>query len=214
VEEAMGRKRKQTDIVDAIEENKAAERRVNSELTDDEKRALLIQHRNAYELALAEKKAADAEFKNICKKAHAECGPTAVADIKSAIKLDEPGGKMAVEAEIARLHRVARWMGLPVGAEPMMFEMQDRRPAVDIAYDSGKLAGMAGETQKPPYDTSVPQYQRWLEGWHDGQDIIASAFKKLEPLDVPSEAKNGADTKDPPFIPPAEPVPDAPAPPA
>jgi len=182
----MGRRRKQKDLEESIEEHKQAEHRVNSELTDDEKRALLIVHKGAYEQALADKKAADAEFKNICKKAVAECGKSAVAEIKAAIMLDAPGGKMAVEAEIARLHRVARWMGLPVGAEPMMFEMVDRRPAVDIAYDQGKAGGMAGVTAQPPYDTSVPQYQRWLEGWHDGQEIVASAFKKLEPMEAPA----------------------------
>lgn len=182
----MGRKRKQKDLEESIAEHKAAEKRVNSELTDDEKRALLLQHKSAYCIALADKKAADAEFKNICKKAKAECGKDAVAEIKDALALEEPGGKMALEAEIARKHRVARWMGLPVGAEPMMFEMVDRRPAVDIAYDQGKAGGMTGVTAQPPYDTSVPQYQRWLEGWHDGQEIIASAFKKLEPMEVPA----------------------------
>ncbi len=181
----MGRK-KQRDLEESIEEHKAEETKRNSELTDDEKRALLIQHRNAYVEALADKKAADAAFKNVCKKAKAECGASAVADIKSALQLEEPGGKMAVEAEIARLHRVARWMGLPVGAEPMLFEMVDRRPAVDIAYDQGKAGGMAGVTAQPPYDTSVPQYQRWLEGWHDGQEILQSAFKKLEPMEAPA----------------------------
>lgn len=198
----MGRKKQQKDIEEAIDEHKTVEIKRNSELTDDEKRALLLQHKSAYVTALADKKAADAEFKNICKKAKAECGKDAVAEIKDALALEEPGGKMALEAEIARKHRVARWMGLPVGAEPMMFEMVDRRPAVDIAYDQGKSAGMAGVTAQPPYDTSVPQYQRWLEGWHDGQEILASAFKKLEPLDVASEATNGADTSGAPFAPP------------
>jgi hypothetical protein len=209
----MGRKRKQKDIEESIQESVTEEKRVNSELTDDEKRALLIQHKGLYERSLAAKKAADAEFKNVCKKAKAECGKDAVADIKDAIALNEPGGRAAIEAEIARKHRVARWMGLPVGAQPIMFEETDRRPAVDIAYDNGKAAGMAGDVCQPPHDPSVPQYQRWMEGWHDGQEILASAFKKLEPLDVPSETPNDADTRDVPFVPPAD-MPDAPAMPA
>lgn len=200
----MGRRKKQKDIEEAIEDTKVLEAKKNSELTDDEKRALLLQHKGHYQRALADKKAADAAFKNTCKKAKAECGKDAVADIKDAIALEEPGGQMAVEAEIARKHRIARWMGFPVGAEPMLFDMQDRRPAVDVAYDQGKAAGMAGETCKPPHDPSVPQYQRWMEGWHDGQEILASAFKKLEPLDVPSEQPNTEDTSDPPFVPSAE----------
>jgi ribosome modulation factor len=200
----MGRRKKQKDIEEAIEDTKVAQRRVNSELTDDEKRALMLQHKNHYSVALAAKKAADADFKNTCKKAKAECGKDAVAEIKDAIALEQPGGRTALEAEIARKHRIARWMGLPVGAEPLMFEVQDRRPAIDIAYDQGKASGMAGEVRTPPYDTSVPQHQRWLEGWHDGQEILGSAFKKLEPLDVPSDTPNSADVSDPPFAAPAE----------
>jgi ribosome modulation factor len=200
----MGRKRKQRDIEESIGEHKAAEHRVNSELTDDEKRALLIQHKGRYAVALAVKKAADADIKNICKKAKAECGDAAVDEIKDAIAVEQPGGREKIEAEIARKYRIARWMGLPVASEPRMFEEVDRRPSVDIAYDQGKAAGMAGETKKPPYDTSVPQYMRWMEGWDDGQDIVTSAFKKLEPLDVASTAPNTADTSDPPFVAPAE----------
>lgn len=201
----MGRRKKQPTIEDAIAEKDAAEQaaaaKKNSELTDDEQRALLLQHKRHYEDALAAKKSADAALKNICKKAKAECGKNAVADIKDAIALDEPGGRDAIEQEIARKHRIARWMGLPVGAQPQMFESEDRRPATDVAYDAGKGAGMGGQDMRPPYDPSVPQHQRWLEGWHDGQEILASAFKKLEPLDVPSEAPNGEDTSDPPFAP-------------
>jgi ribosome modulation factor len=200
----MTRRKKQTDIEDAIVEHRAEEARLNSELTDDEARALLLQHKRHYQEALATKKAADAAFKNVCKKAKAECGDDAVADIKDAIALSELGGQLALEAEVARKHRIARWMGLPIGAAPLLFDVVDRRPAVDVAYDRGKAAGMAGETAQPPHDPSVPQYQRWLEGWHDGQEILSSAFRKLEPLDVPSESKNSAETSDPPFVSPDE----------
>lgn len=204
----MGRRKKQPTIEDAIAEKDAEQAAANGhnkpELTDDEQRALMLQHKKAYEAALAVKKAADADFKNTCKRAKAECGKGAVADIKDAIALEAPGGKMALEAEIARQHRVARWMGLPVGAEPIMFEMVDRRQAIDIAYDNGKAAGMAGNDMRSPHDPSVPQYQRWLEGWHDGQEIILSALGKVA-QPAPSEAKNGEDTSDPPFAAPAEP---------
>jgi hypothetical protein len=200
---AMGRKRKQVDLEEAIEDSKLKGHN-QPDLTDDEKRALLLQHKRHYQEALADKKAADATLKNVCKKAKAECGKDAVADIKDAILMEEPNGRAAIEAEIERKHRIARWMGLPVGAAPSMFEDTDRRPAVDIAYDNGKGAGMAGAVAQPPYDPSVPQYQRWMEGWHDGQEILASAFGKLGPKDVPGETPNTSDTSDPPFIPPAE----------
>lgn len=209
----MGRKKKQRDLEEAIDESKAVEQRTNSELTDDEKRALMLQHKRTYQDALQAKKDAASAFLAVCKKAKAECGKEAIADIKDALLLETGEGQKAIAAEIARQHKVARWMGLPVGAEPLLFEATDRRPAVDVAYDHGKSAGMAGDTAQPPHDPSVPQYQRWLEGWHDGQEILASAFKKLEPLDVPSETPNDADTSDVPFAA-AEPMPGAPAMPA
>lgn len=176
----MGRKRKQRDLEEAIEETKLNGHN-KPELTDDEKRALLLQHKRSYEISLSAKKAADAEFKNICKRAKAECGKDAVADIKDAIAFEQPGGQGAFNEEMARKHKVARWMGLPVGSEPSFFEATDRRQAIDVAYDSGKSAGMIGDTCQPPHDPSVPQYQRWIEGWHDGQAIIASAFEKIKP---------------------------------
>ncbi|MCA1831206.1 MAG: hypothetical protein LC750_00400 [Actinobacteria bacterium] len=197
----MARKKKQPTIEDAIAEKdaeQAATGHNKPELTDDEQRALLLQHKKSYEAALAVKKQADADFKNACKRAKAECGKGAVADIKDAIALEAPGGQMEIEAEIARKHRIARWMGLPVGAEPIMFEMQDRRQAVDIAYDNGKAAGMSGDDMRPPHDPSVPQYQRWLEGWHDGQEILLSALGKVK-VDVPSTTPSTEDVSDPPF---------------
>lgn len=200
----MARKKKQKDIEEAIAESQAPATNGHNkpELTDDERRALLLQHKTHYEESLAAKKAADAAFKNTCKRAKAECGKDAVLEIKDAIALTEPGGQIALEAEVARKHRIARWMGLPIGAEPVLFEVVDRRPSVDIAYDQGKSGGMQGVTCVPPYDTSVPQYQRWIEGWHDGQDILGSAFAKVKTAPVPSETANGADTSGAPFAPP------------
>lgn len=200
----MARKKKQRDIEEAIAETKApaANGHNKPDLTDDERRALLLQHKTHYEESLAAKKAADAVFKNTCKRAKAECGKDAVLEIKDAIALTEPGGQIALEAEVARKHRIARWMGLPIGAEPVLFEVVDRRPSVDIAYDQGKSGGMKGVTCIPPYDTSVPQYQRWIEGWHDGQDILGSAFAKIKTEPVVSETVDETDTSAAPFAPP------------
>lgn len=198
----MARRKKQTDIEDAIKET-ALNGHNKPGMTDDEERALLLQHKKRYEASLAAKKAADADFKNTCKKAKAECGKDAVANIKDAIAFEAPGGQGAFNEEIARKHKVARWMGLPVGASPRFFDDFDGRPAVDIAYDNGKNAGMSGEIAKPPHDPSMPQYQRWMEGWHDGQEILLSALGKL-PADPPKGEPNTTDTKDPPFAPPAD----------
>lgn len=194
------RKGKQSGKDQSAAENATAKAGHNKpELSDEEQRALLLQHKGHYQRALQAKKDADAAFKNICKKAKAECGKDAVSDIKDAIQFETDAGKAEFQAELARKHKVARWMSLPVGAEPRFFDDFDGRPAVDVAYDHGKAAGMAGEIAKPPHDPSVPQYQRWLEGWHDGQEILASAFGKLKTEPVKSETKDTTDVSNPPF---------------
>lgn len=212
----MGRKRKQADIEDAIDDAEKAGVGHNkpADLTDDEKRALFFQHKRIYELALAAKKQADSALKNVCKKAKAECGNDAVSDIKDAIAFEGDDGREKFTAEIERKHRVARWLGLPVGSEPSFFEAVDRAPSEDAAYDEGKRAGMAGEIRRPPHDPSVPQYDRWLTGWSDGQQILASAFNKLKTEPPVSEDDEHVDTSDRPFGLPAEPMPESPTVPA
>lgn len=193
----MGRKKKQKDIEEAITDDKTAERRKNSELTEDEKRALHSQHRKEYETALADKKAADAHLKNVCKTAKAELGKDAVADIKSAIALDEPGGEAAHRAEIDRMLKIARWMGAPVGTQFTFTE--DMTPAVDKAREAGKRAGLAGEPRHPPHDATVPQHGAWCEGWQEGQAVLASDFrKKVNSPPIESELEH-VDTSDRPF---------------
>jgi hypothetical protein len=199
----VARKRKQVDLEEAIDDANQAERRKNSELTEDEKRVLLYQHRDHYKVALAAKKAADAELKNVCKKAKAECGKNAVADIKDLIALAEPGGDVGLRDEIERKLRLARWASVPVGHQFSFSE--DMRPATDVAFEQGKIRGLEGGDMTPPYAPSLPQYQRWLEGWHAGQEILSSDFrKKLDTDPPPADLPNTADTSDPAFLPGAD----------
>jgi hypothetical protein len=68
LEANVGRKKKQTDIEDAIKEAP----RTNSELTEDERRALHFRHCAEYERAMDAKKKADAGVKNVGKRIKAE----------------------------------------------------------------------------------------------------------------------------------------------
>jgi hypothetical protein len=107
-----GRKAKQRDIEEAIDETQAppAGHNGSPELTDDEQRALFFQHKKNYQRDLAAKKAADAALKNTCKKAKAECGDNAVANIKDAIEFEGADGraKYACRARDARVSPMAR----------------------------------------------------------------------------------------------------------
>lgn len=148
------------------------------ELTDDEKRALFFQHKGHYSKALEAKKQSNAAFKAVCKRAKAQCGPDAIADIKDAIAFEAPEGKVLFSAEIERKHRVARWLGLSVGAEPTFWDV-DRAPQDEREYDLGKQAGMVGETGTPP--ATVRDTDVWMRGWHDGQGVLLSAIGKTKP---------------------------------
>lgn len=161
-------------MLDKTAETQSDDRK-NSALTDDEMRALLFIHKREYEDALAAKKEADAHFKNICKAAKAECGKNAVADIKGLIALESPEGEAALREEIERQLRIARWAGAPMGTQFQFFEAPS--PAVDQAYENGKVAGFKGETMHPPHAPSVPQYQRWIDGWHEAQAVLGSGFR-------------------------------------
>lgn len=199
-------KAKQVDIEEAIEERNDTERRKNSELTDDEKRALLFIHKREYQATLEAKKKADAEFKNACKLAKAECGKNAVADIKDLIALETPEGEAAHKDEIERKLRVARWAASPLGTQFQFFESGG--PAVDAAFEAGKTAALDGKDRSPPHDPSVPQYTRWIEGWDAGQEILLSDFrdKIARKEDVEAEPREPLDLSDVPFRPADDPA--------
>lgn len=146
----------------------------NSELTDEQKQALFHHHTRLYKDALAKKKAADADFKNACKRAKAESVDPKM--IKFAIELegDEDGH---LEAERKERERIAQWLGLPFGGQSDMF---DRRTAAEIAFDAGKRAGMEGKSGSAPdgYDPV-----EWSRGWQAGQAALISSLELFRTTD-------------------------------
>lgn len=147
----------------------------NSELTDDEKRALFLFHVGQVAEAKRKKDEAVANLRNVYKKAKADECPK--ADIDFAMGLDDDE---ALREQRRREETIARWMGLEIGAEPSLLDELERMPSVDKAYEEGKRAGAAGEDRVSPYDQVGEQTQHWLRGHGDGQALIASAMKKLD----------------------------------
>ena len=43
-------------------------------------------------------------------------------------------------------------------------------------FEEGKRVGLAGDPCKPPFDGSSPAYQKWINGWHRGQELKAQNF--------------------------------------
>lgn len=142
----------------------------NSALTDDEKRALAFQHRDKYAKALAKKKIADADLKNVCKLAKAEMGTGAVDIIKDLIALEDPEGEANLRERIKRQADALRWAGVPLGTQvEMALSEPDRQPATDRAFDEGKRQSLNNEPAKPPYDPSTPQYRAFMDGYQADQ---------------------------------------------
>lgn len=149
----------------------------NSALNDDEKRALTLHHKRAYEAADALVEKAKAERTAIADLAKSDLGKGALADIKDMIVADNPKKMKSV---LERAQRLARWAGLKVGTQPALFEA-----AVTDHTEDGKTAGMSGATCEPPRNLAQDAAQRWISGWHEGQTVLASAFKKKRPTVAP-----------------------------
>lgn len=140
----------------------------HNRLDDSEQQALAIQHKGAYEKALAVKKKADAEFKNTCKRAKAEMGKDAIDTIKTMIECDTPEGEARVAGRVATTITAARWVGVEIGTQFGMFaagEMGGSR-----LFEAGKRAAMEGEPCKAPADATADGQQEWIKGWHAGND--------------------------------------------
>ena len=151
----------------------------NSTLTDEERRALTLHHKRNYEAADALVEKAKADRTAISDLAKSDLGKGAVADIKDMILADNP---KKMKSTVERFQRLARWAGLKVGSQPQLFE------AVQVDHtEEGKTAGMSGATCEPPKNLAHDAAQLWIAGWHDGQTILASAFKKKQPVDAPEE---------------------------
>ena len=172
------------------------EARKNSDLTDDEQRALFLQYVGEIDRTQKRKKELvnplDAAIKLARKKAKADGFTQAMLDAALRQRNMEPE---QVQAEIQMSMKVARWTGKAPGYQPDMFDdLVDRTPVNDRAYEQGKEAGMAGDDFKCPdrYAPGSDTGQAWMRGWKDGQQVLASAFLKRKPADVSHDEEDGA----------------------
>lgn len=90
------------------------------------------------------------------------------------------------EEKLRELKMAARRLNMGLQAD-LFGEDIDRSTAVEKAKADGFLAGCEGFDPKPPFDTSLPQYQAFLQGWHEGQATIREALgnlKKPKPVKI------------------------------
>jgi hypothetical protein len=83
-----------------------------------------------------------------------------------------------------------------MGQQYDLFERPAPMPAVDRAYDEGKMASMQNQPAKPPYDPSVPQYGAYMQGFHDHQATLAGGIKPLKDGSGGGEGGDDDDKRD------------------
>ena len=147
-------------------------------LTDEQLHALTDSWAGHYVAALEKKKAAEADFKNVCKKAKTE--GVLLADIKAYIAAGTEEGQANLKADVDRVARVARWRGFAIGHQFGLFGDDDE--SQPLSFTLGKEAGLKGEPATCPANRDVEEF---LRGWHAGQKILLSGFK-------PTPAEDGS----------------------
>jgi uncharacterized protein (UPF0335 family) len=177
-----------------VNENPAPPPINDFELTEMERRAVLARKLHEISELEADKKAIADDIKTV--KGELEAQGFTKDAIKFAMKVRaDSDGKLAQQRRAEA--EVARFLNSPIGFEPEL--PLDRTPVVDKAFNEGELAGAAGLTCTAPYPTGAETEQAWLRGWHQGQAIIMTAFKKIEAkaaADAPADADGDEDETD------------------
>lgn len=151
---------------------------VNDQRSKDQVRENFLHHWGIWKRVSAKQKLLDKEWTQT--KAALKADGHKVLQMHIADDLhDTPKSEAKVHTAVHDRILVADMTGHPMGRQLDLFTQPDRTPAADRAYDEGKQASMENKPRKPPYDTSVPQYQRWLEGYQDHQSALSKGFKPL-----------------------------------
>lgn len=144
----------------------------HNELSDLQRQALLIQGVVKIERLQEQMETIKADIRNTRKALKSEGFVRFEVDYALRLRKVDETEEMDRRRREAR---IARWLNHPIGTQTDLFddEYTDRTPAVDKAFEDGRIAGMAGEKCEPPY-VGGEQSNRWIEGWHEGQAVLAS----------------------------------------
>lgn len=151
----------------------------NSELTENEEKALFFHHmrkRMAHNAKLAEVNKAKKEDGKI-----AQSQGVVLGDLDFAIKALNADDKATVTDRYLAHGTVLTWLNLVPGFQSDL--LRDRAPAIERIEGEGELAGLAGKDPKSPHDAGSNEDAVWLRGWDRGQaimrDNLQSAMEKI-----------------------------------
>jgi len=162
--------------------------RNNFEIADRQNQVLFYHHKRRYRAALADKKEADASFKNACKSAVADLGEGIVGDIKDSIQWEKKGGEAMIKAAFERLARLARWAGFQAGVQSELFTDAPKNPT---PADRGYLAGMDGMEPSSPYDPGSAEANEWMAAFHEGTAKINEIIANKDAEDFEADEATG-----------------------
>ncbi len=147
-------------------------------LSDEQLEALTASWSQHYSKALRTKKDADADLKDVAKKAKSE--GVLLADIKAYLKAETEEGQAELRVEAERIIRIARWRSFEVGHQPGLFE--DGSDVNEVrSFTLGKEDGLAARPAKVQPGCDVGEYMR---GYHVGQATNAAGIKQLKDEDA------------------------------
>ena len=175
----------------AAKKTKAPAPRFNSGGEDDEARALFLHHLPKIAEAKDKVAKATADLRNAYKRAKGD--NFVKADFDVAFEIQGAEGEKAKKAAIARELTIAKWLGCDLGAQLDLFMMESAVPAEDRAFEEGKTDAMQNKAARPSYDPSVPQYKRYMEGFHSVSEARINGG--IKPLDKDVETKAEVETQ-------------------
>jgi hypothetical protein len=150
------------------ERKQKAPKKTAEQMSDEQRRVLLFNHKRKLKPLLAAEKEAKAAVTKAFDVAKAEGIPK--KDLKLAILLESDEGIEATKLDVERTQRIARWMG--VGRQLDLFAATTKPTNAERHYEDGKLAALNDQPAKPPSHLSQKDHQHWLEGHAAGRTAL------------------------------------------
>lgn len=142
-------------------------------LTDEQLQTLFFSHKRILKGLIASKKLAYEAVTAAFKQAAAD--GISRKEIEIAIRMEQEDGEEEAKAEFARLERVGRWMGVPLGTQADLFARDWR--------EEGKRAALDDKPADPPLNLGNDDFQAWLSGHAEGRTALNEMrAKKFAPL--------------------------------
>lgn len=134
-------------------------------LSAEEQRALFHHHLAAVQEAHDRTAEARAEERRRRKLAKAD--GIKLRNLDFALRINDTDDEDIIVDELAEMHRIAAWMGLPVGTQGD-FDL-DAEPIEDRAAREGDAAGRKGKDRDAPYPVASKPEQAWLKAYDKGR---------------------------------------------